>query len=179
MSLLQQDVTPDSIKAAFAVASLPEEAAADYIADVDETQLAHVVGQVVSDRVFRLPAQELLDAHCEAGGTGFHYEFTWTSPNPPFAGLSIHGLDLPFEFDLLDADGIALLHGTNAPQQLASTLHEAWVGFIKDQDPGWPTYDTTTRISKIFDTENNLRNDIFADLRGRWAGVDTGYRRWR
>ena len=41
--------------------------------------------------------------------------------------------------------------GENPPQQLADTMHRAWVEFASHGDPGWPRYDLDRRAVMRFD----------------------------
>ena len=40
-----------------------------------------------------------------------------------------------------------------APHELADEVHGAFVGFVRDQDPGWPPYRESKSIM-VFDTES-------------------------
>ena len=65
-----------------------------------------------------------------------------TSPGDPRPGRPRRGhcIDLPFAWDLLDADGVETVAGADPPQALADRMHRAWVSFVTDGDPGWPAY---------------------------------------
>ena len=67
------------------------------------------------------------------------YEFAWPSP-----GLgAVHALEIPFVFDTATTDAplFGPLLGDDPPQELARTMHAAWVAFAGTGDPGWPRYD--------------------------------------
>jgi len=131
---------------------------------------AEIVGQVITDRTFRLPMHELL----AAATAGFGYEFRWAPDSGPFAGLSVHCLDLPFVFDLLSADGVAEVAGTAPPQPLADALHRAVTSFVKDLTPGWARYEPDSRLTMIFGEDgqpgSRLEPDPLAFERSMWAG---------
>ena len=129
---LAADVTCEAL----VVAGLTRPKAESYLQARQDAELWEVAGQVLSDRTFRLPAQELLEAHASAGGRAYHYEFRWTSPAAPYEGLSVHCLDIPFVFDLLHADGVEQAAGSDPPQKLATTMHADWVRFVKEHSPG-------------------------------------------
>ena len=65
------------------------------------------VGQAVTDRTFRVPAQHLATAKAEAGGPAYTYDFRWAPRTGPLAGLAFHCLDVPFFFDALGEPGVA------------------------------------------------------------------------
>ena len=129
---------------------------------------AEIAGQVITDQTFRLPMHELL----AAAPTGFGYEFRWAPDGGPFAGLSVHCLDLPFVFDLLSADGVAEVAGSTPPQPLADALHGAVTSFVKDLTPGWARYEPDGRLTRIFGGRGqlDLEPDPVALERSLWAG---------
>ena len=130
---------------------------------------AEIAGQAVTDQTFRLPMHQFL----AAAPTGFGYEFRWAPDSGPFAGLSVHCLDLPFVFDLLSADGVAEVAGGNPPQALADAMHGAVTSFVKDQTPGWARYEPDTRLTMIFGgngATKEIQPDPLALERSLWDG---------
>jgi para-nitrobenzyl esterase len=105
---------------------------------------AETVGQLVTDHLLRYPLHRLADAR---SGNSHLYEFAWPS-NLPGLG-SCHALELGFVFDTGDIPESARLAGEGAPQELADTMHTAWVRFAVDGDPGWPTWDDSHPV-RIF-----------------------------
>ncbi|NMI00603.1 carboxylesterase/lipase family protein [Pseudonocardia acidicola] len=97
-----------------------------------------VFSAAMTDLVFRAPAQRVAQAH--AGRTHV-YEFAWRSP--AFDGRlgACHAVELPFVFDTLAAAGGRNgLVGAAPPQEVATLMHRAWVGFATGGDPGWPEH---------------------------------------
>jgi para-nitrobenzyl esterase len=80
------------------------------------------------------------------------YDFAWRSP---VSGVAGHCLDVPFIFDLLADPDVARVAGPNAPQTLADLVHGAHVGFIRDRDPRWPSYDDSKSVM-VFDAESGV-----------------------
>lgn len=137
----------------------------------------------------RIPAIRLAEAHVRAQAGRTHeagtymYEFAW--PSPAFDGRlgAIHALEIPFVFDTLDpaaasvgAAGLlttllAPLLGTDPPQELAATMHRAWVDFADKGDPGWPSYDLHTRSTMRFDALSQVVDDPRVWERALWEGV--------
>ena len=77
------------------------------------------------------------------------YEFAWPAP-----GLgAVHALEVPFVFDIArpDVPLFGGLLGPEPPQELARTMHAAWVAFATSGDPGWPAYDLSRRATMRFD----------------------------
>ena len=133
-----------------------------------------LLAAVQTDWWCRIPAIRLADAHAHSPGATFMYEFAW--PSPAFDGRlgACHGLEIPFVFDTLDkgADQLAgPLLGPAPPQQLADTMHGAWVRFATAGDPGWPQYDLSRRATMRFGTMSMVVDDPRSAERALWEGV--------
>ncbi|MFF5761514.1 carboxylesterase/lipase family protein [Streptomyces tanashiensis] len=124
-------------------------------------------GQALTDTVFRAPNLAVADARAALGRPTWFYEFRWPSPA---LGLAFHCLDLPFAFDVLDAEGVAAVAGDEPPRALADAMHRAWVAFVTDQDPGadWPRYTAEERATKIWDAEPRIAADPVNRVRALW-----------
>jgi para-nitrobenzyl esterase len=58
-----------------------------------------------------------------------------------------HGLELPFVFDTV---GVAAgMVGADAPRPVVDLLHQAWVRFAGDGDPGWPEYGEDRQVLHV------------------------------
>jgi para-nitrobenzyl esterase len=133
-----------------------------------------VLAEVLTDWWVRLPAIRLADAHAPAPAGTYMYEFAW--PSPAFGGRlgACHALEIPFVFDTLDLGRRQMLGGAlgeSPPQQLADTMHAAWVRFATDGDPGWSRYDLERRAVMRLDTKSSVMDDPYAQERALWAGV--------
>jgi para-nitrobenzyl esterase len=128
---------------------LSPEAAQRYAAALQDHHPAEVVGQYVTDVMFRRRIVDWLDLRGEAAAPTWAYDFAWRSA---VSGLAEHCLDVPFIFDLLQDPDVARVAGPEPPQALAEQVHAAFVGFIRDQDPGWATYRESKSIM-VFDNE--------------------------
>ena len=117
-------------------AGLSREAARAYVDGQPElTWTADLCGQVVTDLTFRMPLLAWADSRPDRT---WLYDFRWPAPG---TGLSMHCLELPFTWDLLEADGAAAVVGPHPPLDLADDMHRAWVRFITTGDPGWRSWD--------------------------------------
>ena len=97
------------------------------------------------------------------------YEFAWPSP-----GLgAVHALEIAFVFDTLSKDAPLLgpLLGEDPPQELADTMHAAWVSFATSGDPGWPAYDLSRRATMRFNRTSQVVDDPRSWERALWEGV--------
>ena len=99
------------------------------------------------------------------------YEFAWRSPQ--FGGLlgACHALEIAFVFDTLDKEGLEPLMGTNPPQQVADTMHSAWVSFATSGNPGWPKYDPSRRATMRIDTTSEVVDDPRSAERALWESL--------
>jgi para-nitrobenzyl esterase len=128
--------------------------------------------------MFRIPAVRLLEARIArstadgANAPSWMYWFCWASR--AFEGRlgATHALEIPFVFDNLDRPGVDVFIGPGErPQDLARVMHDAWIRFIRDNDPGWARYDLERRFTMKFDTASELVMDPQGDEREAWAGV--------
>ncbi len=132
-----------------------------------------LLAAVQTDWWTRIPAIRLADAHASAPSGTYMYEFAW--PSPVFGGRlgAFHGLEIPFVFDTLSKDAplFGPLLGDNPPQELAGTMHAAWVAFATNGDPGWPPYDLARRATMRFNTTLQVVDDPRSWERALWEGV--------
>ncbi|MFI8420132.1 carboxylesterase/lipase family protein [Streptomyces sp. NPDC085479] len=140
---------------------------ADFTAAYPDAPEGALFGQALTDVMFRAPNLAVADARAARERPTWLYEFTWPSP---VLGLAAHCLDLPFAFDLLDAEGVPEVAGPTPPRALADAMHRAWVAFVTDQDPGadWPRYTPGTRATKVWDTESRIESDPVRHVRELW-----------
>ena len=82
-----------------------------------------LLAALLTDRFFLLPALAVAEARGQAAT--YFYEFAWRHP----AVGAGHGLDVPFVFDNLAAEGAELVAGPDAPQDLAQEMHASWARF--------------------------------------------------
>lgn len=145
-----------------------EELLATYRELYPEASAGELFTIVTTDWFFRIPAMRLAEARVAHEEPVYMYEFAWRSPL--FNGRlgSCHALELAFVFDNLRQSD--RLTGPNAPQELASAMHHAWVSFATHGDPGWPRYDLTRRATMRFDTTSTLVDDPHSPERKLWAG---------
>jgi para-nitrobenzyl esterase len=133
-----------------------------------------LLADVLTDWWVRVPAVRLADSHAPARAGTFMYEFAWASP--AFGGRlgACHALEIPFVFDTLDLGRGQMLGGAlgdDAPQELADSMHAAWVRFAAEGDPGWPRYDLERRCVMRLGLESAVVEDPYARERDLWAGV--------
>ncbi|MEP4651445.1 MAG: carboxylesterase family protein, partial [Ilumatobacter sp.] len=106
------------------------------------TDASALVSAMQTDETFRRPAQRLAEARCQAGASTWMY--TFDQPSTSWGGVlgCCHGLDLPYAFDTLDAQGAEMFTGLGEDRQaVADQFSSALLEFAEHGDPGWPPFD--------------------------------------
>jgi para-nitrobenzyl esterase len=165
-----EHITEEVLSRAVAAYGLPAKATFEtYRSARPNASAGDLLAAIQSDWYIRIPAIRVADAHAKNAKTSstYMYEFAWRSPQ--FNGLlgAGHGGEIPFVFDTLDK-GTEPLGGTNPPQQLAITMHAAWVAFATSGDCGWPKYDLARRPTMRFDTTSTVVDDPRSAERALW-----------
>jgi para-nitrobenzyl esterase len=166
-----EQVTNEALVAFVVAYGLPVEAAlATYSAAHRGASSGDLLAAVQTDWYWRIPAIRVAEAHAKSPSATYMYEFAWRSPQ--FNGLlgACHGLEIAFVFDTL-GNGTEPLLGTDPPQQLADTMHAAWVAFASRGDAGWPKYDLKRRATMRFDTTSAVVDDPRSAERALWEGL--------
>ena len=170
-ALLGGDIDDAAADQALQQAGLSAEGALAYRNSRPGSTGANILGQAMTDRMFRVPTEELCDAQAGADGQAFLYQSAWRSPG--MGGLlgAAHCVDVPFAFDNLDASGVEVALGSEPPQALADRMHRAWVDFVTDGDAGWPAFQLETRPTMVFDRESAVVDDPLRLPRSLWGAV--------
>ena len=124
-----------------------------------------ILGAMATDKLLRVPVYTLADARRYAEGQTQVYEFAWHSPVQDLGAA--HRMELPFVFDNLGTEDATGLVGEEAPQSLATAMHEAWVCFTTLGYAEWPHWD----IRRPVKTFNGLGNDVVFSPRDDEAGA--------
>jgi para-nitrobenzyl esterase len=131
-----------------------------------------LLGALITDWFFRIPAIRLAEAHGKNGGSPYAYEFAWRSPLFDGRFGAVHALEIGFVFDNLRREGAMPLAGNDPPQALADAMHRAWVAFARSGTPGWSPYDSRERTVMRFDgAGGTVVSDPAAKERQLWHGV--------
>jgi para-nitrobenzyl esterase len=126
-----------------------------------------LLAALLTDRFFLLPALAVADARADASAPTFCYEFAWRHPQ---VGAG-HGLDVPFVFDNLSAEGAELVAGRDAPREVAEEMHAAWIRFAGTGDPGWPAYDASRPVMTFDAGGGRVQHDPRRDEREAWPAA--------
>ncbi|MEZ5383341.1 MAG: carboxylesterase/lipase family protein [Microthrixaceae bacterium] len=133
-----------------------------------------LMGAMFTDLLFRRPGAALLAAQQGHGAT-YAYRFDWASPS--MGGLlgAAHAMELPFVFDGVSVPGIEVLVGPEAPQDLATAMHGAWVSFAQNGQPAvpggpeWPQWHPDGLAALVFDTPCHAVMDAHPAVDSAWG----------
>jgi para-nitrobenzyl esterase len=144
---------------------LPDTAVERYQAEQSDSPPGFWLADLQSDGRYRIPALRLAEA---LGGQAHVYEFAWRSPR--FNGRlgACHAIERGFVFDTL-ADCVPMV-GDSPPQHLATTMHQAWVEFARNGDPGWAPYGLDRNV-RLFDTRASTIRGLREGTRELWEGI--------
>jgi len=164
-------ITPEVLVGTVAAYGLPVEATLPtYRAAHPGASYGQRLAAIQGDWYFRIPPLHLAEAHAQSTAATYMYEFAWRSPQFDGRLGACHGLEIAFVFDTLGYE-TELLLGKDPPQQLADTMHAAWVAFATNGDCGWPKYDLSRRATMRFDVTSEVVDDPRSAERALWEGV--------
>lgn len=112
-----------------------------------------ILGAMATDVLLRVPLNRLADARSSTGSDTWVYEFAWRSQvgaDGHGALGAAHALEIGFVFDHPGSPEGLRMAGPDAPQSLATSMHDAWVAFATTGDPGWQRWDATRPV-RMFD----------------------------
>ncbi len=140
----------EDVEAALRGAGIDEAARTAFWTEIDRIGDERIFGQLQTVGGFRALVPSLAEARRAAGaGTRtWAYDFRYHAPSVGIAG---HCFDLPFAWDLGDAEGVQALLGAPADAELARAVHDSWVRFIKAGDAAWPSSADALAGAQVFD----------------------------
>jgi len=151
-----QKITDKEVRAVINELSLPTGAFQAYITNsISADNPGDIYAQIMSDYTFRMPALNIAQIMSHRQNTWL-YHFTWRSPAyNGFLGAA-HFVDVPFTFGTIHTKEAENFVGINPPQSLSDSMNDAWVGFAKYGNPGWPKYSDKDKKTMFFDTKSHL-----------------------
>ena len=152
----------DAIPAAAVLAGIGVEPATieAYVADHEGLGTADLVGQYITDLMFRAPTLDLAEIRASIGAPTWVYRFSWGA----HLG-ACHCIDVPFMWDVLADEHVPAIAGAEAPQALADDIHGSSVAFIATGQPGWAAYDNTDRAVRAYNVPTSIIADGYGDAR--------------
>ena len=130
-----------------------------------------VFDSVMTDYVFRIPADRLLDAHSAQDGEGRSYSYLFNQQSPALDGRlrAPHAIDIPFVFGTCDAMRVFVGEDPQT-DQLTGFVMDAWINFARSGNPstqslpGWPQYRADQRYTMVLGPDvKTIREDREAE----------------
>ncbi len=141
------------------------------------------------DRRFRLimgdqywiSCLRLAEARAALGAETHMYRFDRVLTEGKYAGYTISGMDIPYQFETLGRGEVVTTEAKNIPEDypLSRTIHAAFVNFIKGGPPSapglppWPSYDLKRRATMIFNYQSRIEDDPLKEERVLWSDALT------
>lgn len=110
---------------------------------------------LLGDALFGAGTARMAEAHVGISGGRTHvYRFGFRSTAVNGTLGAAHTVELPFVFDIADEPWLhgpnGLLGGDEAPADLASRMHGAWIAFARNGTLDWASYDLTSSTVALF-----------------------------
>jgi len=143
-------------------------------------QPADIQTAITTDRVFRMPAIQLLEKQKPHEEKTYSYIFDWESP--ALGGIlgACHAVELGFVFGTYDKNGAENFFGQGMDaDKLSAATVTAWLNFARNGDPSggevgdWPVYDSETRATMVFGSEIRLQNAPYESIRAVWELIES------
>jgi para-nitrobenzyl esterase len=129
---------------------------------------------IVTDQMFRVPADRLADAQAAAGAPTFAYVLDWKSPTARLGAC--HAIDLPLMFGTL-REMAAFAGDSPAACELSNRMMDAWIAFARNGDPAapslpaWPPYSPPDRPKMLLGADCNVVRSYHEPERAFWDGL--------
>ena len=143
---------------------------------------AKVASAILTDRHFRIPTVEFVDAWSAAGGSAYLYRFDW-KPKPDSQYGACHCIDIPVALNNLQdwqaCPSRPVMLERCDPESfrgVSRSFQGAWVEFAssgRPEYPGlpfWPQYISSNPCSMQFNVHTRLDVDADGYLRDLWNG---------
>ncbi|MDA8439891.1 MAG: carboxylesterase family protein [Propionibacterium sp.] len=117
--------------------------AGGYAAAHPELAPVDLIGQLITDRRFRIPTVQVAESR-----PALTWLYDFQRPGP--GGMALHCTELPYVFDALGAEKVESSCGANPSRSLASAVHGDWVRFITTGSPGWSAASEGDRPTRVY-----------------------------
>jgi para-nitrobenzyl esterase len=132
-----------------------------------------IQAQIFTDAGFRRSAITQAERKAALGKAPV-YMYLWNWESPGFGGKfgAVHGIDVAASFHGVRDTIMGV--GSHEGKVMCDRLASAWVAFAKTGDPNnpqiprWPSYDSATRATMVFDTDTRVENDPRGEIRKFW-----------
>ncbi len=133
-------------------------------------------GQILTDCMLQRGTVKAAEARVNAEhGRIWLYQFNWSSPVMNGAIGAMHGIDVPFANQNLEAFS-RLLGDLEPLREMADTVSDTWVNFARhgvpsaNRLPHWEPFDLQRRPTMIFDNQIEMQYDVDRAMREIWDG---------
>lgn len=131
---------------------------------------------IQTDRIFRIPALRLLEGQRAHEQRVYSYIFDWKSPAARGALGACHAVELAYVFGTHSKPGAEKFYGSGAAaNSLAIATMDAWVAFARDGNPGWESYETNSRATRMFGENCRTEHACMEIERAAWDKVPDDY----
>jgi para-nitrobenzyl esterase len=138
-------------------AGLPAPLARAYPRAYPGQSAAALLGQALTDRVFRTSVLQVAAARVRAGAPVAVWDFRWH----PADGPARHCIDLPFAWAVLDGDRVERIAGDHPPLALASEMSGDIAAFVRSAVVPWPEYRPDAPVAKVYDETSWVGRDPY------------------
>lgn len=153
-------VAEADVVAQLRAAGVGDDALAGYLADVAATGADRAQSRLLTAHLFRAAVLAVADERRSvAADRTWLYDFAWRSP---VTGTAAHCFEIPFAWDLLDADGVDVQFGDDPPQALADRMHADWLSVIRDGRAPWRSIGDDLSGAFGYDAHPGYRPDAYA-----------------
>ncbi len=142
------------------------------------TEPGDISVEIMTDRVFWVPAMVLLEAQRAHDERTYGYLFDWKSPLLGGAMGACHAVELGFVWGTYDKNGAGTFFGEGPDADaLSDFTRAAWIRFAHtghpgdDSGPDWPSYDAESRATMVFSNSPEVVSDPGGSIRELWPGV--------
>lgn len=150
-------------------AGVDEESLSGFLSDVAATGSDRAHSRLVTSQLFRAAVLTVADERrTVAADRTWLYDFAWRSP---VTGTAAHCFEIPFAWDLLDADGVDVQFGDHPPQELADRMHADWLSVIREGRAPWRAIGDDPAGAFGYDAHSGYRSDAYAFERALTARV--------
>ncbi|WP_162458348.1 carboxylesterase/lipase family protein [Pseudactinotalea terrae] len=118
---------------------------------------AALLGQALSDRVFRMTVLQVAGARERAGAPVAVWDFRWH----PTDGPARHCIDLPFAWDALDGVRVDRIAGERPPAALATEMSGDIATFVRSAVVPWQPFTNDAPVAKVYDETPWLGRDPY------------------
>lgn len=125
----------------------------------------------VTAEEYWVPSIRVAEAHVMGGGTALVYRLDYSESGGRYPGMAFHSLDVRFVWNHLPKGDVS-----EEDRRFARTIHDAWVGFIKNGTPRaaglppWPEYTLGRRATMLLDRTSHVEDAPQSQELAVWKG---------